>query len=233
MKKIGLWMAALTAVTVGGVYANFVYSDDTKMESATSGTTIQLAGAIEEGAAGTLTLEARQLNILIDSAASIMGEDLNVNAHKAMIKATGSITLTFTPRVGLQETEILDNAIPAEISFAASWGAPENFTYTWEEETIEIFKAVPSIKTTIHKADETDQAIRWTKGDNGVFTCTITAEQLFGEGSILGAALLEINDVILETKGEYEAFRAAFTDTEGIFNKRIGVTLAMTTAHAE
>ena len=69
MKKIGLWMAALTAVTVGGVYANFVYSDDTKMESATSGTTIQLAGAIEEGAAGTLTLEARQLNILIDSAA--------------------------------------------------------------------------------------------------------------------------------------------------------------------
>lgn len=234
-------MAALTAVTVGGVYANFVYSDENKMESATSGTTIQLAGAIEEGAAGTLALEARQLNILIDSAASIMGADkpADVDAHKAMIKATGSITLTFTPRVGLQETEILDNAIPAEISFAASWGAPENFTYAWDTdnddvaENIQIFKAVPSIKTTIHKADETDKAIRWTKGENGVFTCTITAEQLFGEGSILGADLLEINDVVLETKAEYEAFRAAFTDPEGIFNKRIGVTLAMTTAHAE
>ena len=28
MKKIGLWMAALTAVTVGGVYASFYYSQD-------------------------------------------------------------------------------------------------------------------------------------------------------------------------------------------------------------
>ena len=218
MKKIGLWMAALTAVTVGGVYANFVYSDDSKMNESMSDTAIGVADATLDGAAGTLSVDAKGLIFMVDSAASVLGDNLGtMNAHTAMLTATGSITVTFTPTVGLQETEILNNAIPAKISFVASWGAPESFTYAWDTngdeiaETIQVFKAVTTNTIDIHKANETNQDIRWAKGENGVFTYTITAEQLFGEDSILGVDVLEINDIVLETYEEYLAFDAAFS----------------------
>ena len=234
MKKIGLWMAALTAVTVGGVYANFVYSDDSKMNESMSDTAIGVADATLDGAAGTLSVDAKGLIFTIDSAKAVLKDNLGTtNAHTAMISATGSITVTFTPTAGLQETEILNNAIPAEISFAASWGAPENFTYAWDTdgddvaETIQVFKAVTTNTIFIHKANETDKDIRWTKGENGVFTYTITAEELFGEDSILEADVLEINDIILETYEEYQEFVKAFS------SKNLEVNLKMGQAHQD
>lgn len=211
MKKIGLWMAALTAVTVGGVYATFNYTDTGDMNSSTDRTAIGVTDAVHDGAAGVLTVDAKGLTIMIDSAASIMGDALGeTNAHKAMITATGSVVVTFTPNANLKETDILTNGIHANVSFSASWGNAADWKYTWGEEDISIFSAVNANEVEIHQIDEADGSKQvWTKDEStGVFTYTITAEDLFKNAA---TDLLVMNDIVLETIEEHEAFEATFT----------------------
>ena len=218
MKKIGLWMAALTAVTVGGVYATFNYSDLTQMNTSMSDTAIGLADAKFEGAAGVLSVEAKGLIVKIDSAKTILGEDLGTtDAHKAMIQASGSVVVRFTPNEGLQETDILTNGIHAKISFKGSWGDAAAWKYDSNDDgtaDMQVFSSMNTSELEIHQIDETEQTHRWNREDDGTFTFTITAEQLFGVGTnpILGSALLVMNDaVVLDTYDEYKAFNDTFS----------------------
>ncbi len=219
MKKIGLWMAALTAVTVGGVYATFNYSDTNDMKSADSRTSITIAGSSVDGAAGAFSIEARNLLITIDSAKTVLGDEFDpatTNAHKAMLDVSGSIVVKFTPTAGLQETDILNNGLHAKVSFTSSWGSIADWTYTWDNQNIQIFSALNANEIEIHQVDETSQENRWTREDDGTFTYTITAEQLFGASNF--NPLLVMNDIVLETYEEYEAFHATFSG-KGILAK--------------
>ena len=210
MKKIGLWMAALTAVTVGGVYATFNYSDTSDMQSADSRTSITIAGATVDGAAGKFSVEARNLLITIDSAKTVLGDQFDpatTNAHTAMLDVTGSVVVRFTPNEGLQETDILNNGIHAKISFAGSWGSVEDWTYTWGGEDIQVFSALNSNEIEIHQVDETSQATRWTKQADGTFTFTLEADDLFKNAT----PLLVMNEIVLETYEEYQEFHTTFS----------------------
>lgn len=215
MKKIGLWMAALTAVTVGGVYATFNYSDLTQMNTSMSDTAIGIADAKLEGAAGVLSVDADNLLIKIDSAKTILGENLGTtDAHKAMIQASGSVVVRFTPNEGLQENDILNNGIHAKISFKASWGDVAAWKYDSNDDDtadMQVFSSMNTSELEIHQIDETEQPHRWTKDGNS-FVFTITAEQLFGANPILDSALLVMNDaVVLDTYDEYKAFSDTFS----------------------
>ena len=219
MKKIGLWMAALTAVTVGGVYATFNYADSNDMNRSMSDTAIGVANGVQDGAAGELDVNAKGLIIMVDSAATILGNNLGTtNAHKAMIQTSGEIVVTFTPKAGLQETDILDNGIHTKVYFKASWGDVAAWKYDSNDDSTADMQVLASLNTTaieIHQVDETEQTHRWTKDNNtGTFTFTITADQLFGtngEDPILGSALLVLNDIVLETYDEYNAFEDSFS----------------------
>lgn len=218
MKKIGLWMAALTAVTVGGVYATFNYADSNDMNKSMSDTAIGVANGVQDGAAGELDVNAKGLIIMVDSAATILGNNLGTtNAHKAMLQASGEVVVTFTPKAGLQETDILDNGIHTKVCFKASWGDVADWKYDSNDDSTADMQVLASLNTTaieIHQCDETSQANRWTKQSDGSFTFTITADQLFGtngEDPILGSALLVLNDIVLETYDEYNAFEDSFS----------------------
>lgn len=211
MKKIGLWMAALTAVTVGGVYATFNYTNSNDMTGDVANKAIQIAGSKQEGAAGTLAIDASNFRVVIDSASTIMGADLNVNAHTAMISATGSVVVTFTPNTNLQETDILENGVHAKVYFNDLFGYD---TLSYEDENgtdVQIFTAFNNNLVEIHQTDETADGIaKWTKETDGSFTYTITAEDLFKNAA---TDLLVMNDIILETIEEYNRFAAVFSST--------------------
>lgn len=207
MKKIGLWMAALTAVTVGGVYAQFVYSDSNDIQAVWDETSIKIGEASQDGAAGTFSVNADNFFLTIDSAATVLADELgDTNAHKAMMVAKGEIVITFTPDKDLMETDILNNGVHASVYFEASF-TPDNWTYDFGGVSNKVIKSFNTSAFEIHQADETGKTV-WKKETDGSFTYTIKAEDLFKKAD---TDMLVMEDVVLETIEEYNAFSASFT----------------------
>jgi len=88
MKKLSLLIALILCVTVGGVYANWVYSGSTDVLDQTKVKSINLTDVTESGEFGTYTMNADSLLIKIDQA--------NEN-YEAKLVVEGSVTVTFKP----------------------------------------------------------------------------------------------------------------------------------------
>ena len=101
MKKIGLLMATLTAVTVGGVYAAWTYAEKDVTDITSAEQTIQVAGinTSEVLKVGTLDITANDFSITVDAASAIYPEKVasgELHQHEAVLVVEGSITVTFT-----------------------------------------------------------------------------------------------------------------------------------------
>jgi len=172
MKKLSILVALILCVTIGGVYAVWTYTGDT-MSTTDRTLSHGLATATTEGNVGVYKIVHNDIDIKIDQKAP--------GDYTANLVMSGSITVTFTPNDGAPDT-IVNNAIPSVAYLVLSdvstnlYGGQEIYTATNEK-----------------------IALNWTKGGDGVFTATVTAEQL--------DAILDINSFELDTHAEYLAFK--------------------------
>ena len=106
MKKLSLLIALILCVTVGGVYANWVYSGSTDVLDQTKVKSINLTDITEQGEYGTYTLNADSLLIKIDQA--------NEN-YEAKLVVEGSVTVTFKPGANVSPS-VKENGVPTTLT---------------------------------------------------------------------------------------------------------------------
>lgn len=204
MKKIGLWMAALTAVTVGGVYATFNYSNNFKF-SKTGEKAIGLEAAAPAGAVGEYAVDVTHLTLTIDSAESL--NKTGVDVHKAYLVIEGYITITFKPSINA-EADVSNYGIETTFSFSPSSDL-DTWTYTATDANGEaiagtrIFAEYKPYTTTIMPSNNTtEDAKKWSVDPSTkVITYTINAADI--------ADVLTLNDIILESSAEHAVFKQA------------------------
>ena len=165
MKKIGLWMAALTAVTVGGVYATWTFAEN-KATGASTTANVAMTGVNSETEKGTLSVMVMGAN------GFTVAVDDSDNNHLPEIKKSGVVTVTFTPAATASQ-DIKENGIDVQcvISYAPYEGGVATLE-EWKYEGTQIFEI----------ENDSDKPIVLQKGDatekDGAFTWTIDAEDV-------------------------------------------------------
>ena len=187
MKKIGLWMAALATVTVGGVYATWTFSEG---EVANANTTVNVAMTGVSATTKKGTLEVK----VMSSGGLTLAVDDSDNDHYAELKKEGNVTVTFTPSA-TASNDIKTNGIDVQlvISYAPYEGGPASLE-EWTYEGKEIFDIVNDASDPIHL----DNA-NAVKGTDGAFTWTVGADTI-------GIALTaDMEGILIDTLAKYNA----------------------------
>jgi hypothetical protein len=109
MKKLTLLVALIVCVTVGSVYAAWIYTGST-VSTADRTLSHGMATATTDGDIGILTVVHNDVDIKIDQTA--------VGNYLANLVITGSIQVRFTPNDGAP-SDAVNNAIPAQMSLYA------------------------------------------------------------------------------------------------------------------
>lgn len=151
MKKLSLLIALCMLISIGGVYAVWIYAGGQAINQ-NSNVTVQLAGVEYSGAAGTLTTEAT--NLLIDQESQ--------TSYKAVLTG-GVVTLTFEPdenapagatsgftaTITIPETTYNNSAL-----FKVKNGVQATFDVTFTEGTDGKYIATIDIKNYVELAQE-------------------------------------------------------------------------------
>lgn len=152
MKKLTLLVALILCVTIGGVYAAWVYTGNT-MGTASRTLSHGLATATTEGNVGLYKITHNDIDIKIDQTAA--------DDYTAKLVVTGSVTITFTPNPGAP-SDIVANALPT-VAYLALTDSAANL-YEGKE---------------IYKVADTKLDLVWGAPDaDGVFSATVTADQI-------------------------------------------------------
>lgn len=191
ISKFGLASTLSLCLVIGGVYATWNYAQGNISEaSETSG--IILEDAADDLADGSVT---------INNTAAFSIDDSDRDYHGEMV-VTGSLTVTFTAAAGA-DAEVYNNGIDLKVTFTL----PEENTYAFYNDatctgsTIKAVFALGKTEMTIAKAD-------LTKGGNGVFTYTFSAEDLNGIFAL--AETDGVANVYLPTHTAYTEFNDSF-----------------------
>ena len=108
MKKLTILVALLLCVTIGGVYAAWVYPGQSLGSLSDVPAPKEMVDATFEGASGAYSIEANTLHIAID------GD----SGHKAYLDFTGSLVIKFTADDHIDPTD-LQKALSAVITVTA------------------------------------------------------------------------------------------------------------------
>lgn len=232
MKKIGLWMAALTAVTVGGVYASFYYSQDVAGINEDKNRSIQITGTANSGSAGTYTIDTTTLIAQIDSAEQYKKDGIiltniytgfsEMDNHTALLNITGYITITFDPNENAEQ-DVQNNGLETVVSFSVNGGVADwSYTYGGETKNVLIWDA-DSTNDATEKIDTSAFGFTiYPKGTTGDVKCwkwdeekkkltyTINAADLFNETS----RLINVNPIVLDTIEHHTAYKGALSGKE-------------------
>ena len=186
MKKLGLLMAMVTAVTVGGVYATWTYAKGTDVADETVNMTLNLTDVAYIGSNGTYKIDTTGLTLKIDPKAG--------TAHTTALYIDGSIVITFTPNTHAPE-DVKENAVESTFQFGLS---NSNWTFDDDGEGGEAAKTI----VTLEHNEKHD--IVWTRGADGVFSYTIDAAAI--------AEHIHLTEFNLDTKVKYDAFNTALAN---------------------
>ena len=104
IKSLSLIIMLALCLTVGGVYATWSYAEE-DVSAATDTTALSIAASTSSGAAGTITVNADNLQINI----------VNGGNYKTELEVTGSVTVTFAPT-----PETAPSLLPTSFTWALS-----------------------------------------------------------------------------------------------------------------
>ena len=105
MKKLSILIALCLLVSVGGVYAAWVYADGAVVDRSNDHTAIGITGSTNTSEKGVFAL-TNSIEILIDDEKFVnptTGKD-----YKAIFTGTGEFTVSFTPSAGAPEDVVND-----------------------------------------------------------------------------------------------------------------------------
>ena len=189
-RNISLFIVLALIVTIGGVYAAWLYpADDAAVGSATKTFTGNMTQVDTQATSkGNISIDTASdtLKIFVDDGGNYVATPI----------AQGSITVCFTPAAGVSES-IATNGIPmvAELSISGT----QNTVADDENHDAKIF----TVKT------QQLPITGLTKDQDGVFKATLTGEQILDCLDFCKDASSESHTVTLETLAENQDFGQA------------------------
>ena len=210
MKKIGLWMAALVAVTVGGVYAGWTYAEQGVPEVG-SDKGIQLETYENTLQKGHYTFTQNEINsgkglFYFDSAATVGKTELDKNA--VVFVNNCEFVVTFTPNENATP-DVLANGVDTELHI---YNTAKDRTVDLGSGPVAIYSSYADIIINIQGVS--GEGYHWTKNDDGSFTFTLSQsdlQALFDSHMVLNSA-----NLVLSSSALHSAFDTA---TEGMTMK--------------
>ena len=189
-RKLSILIALILCVTIGGVYATWVYAGTGEITHTVS-KGVNLTSKVEGGAAATYNVGVGDLLIQIDQAAAgdytpVLQFNKSASAEKARLVFTLLPTDT-------ANADIEANGIKSYVTFSSN--------ATYEGNNIFVFATDPIV---IDRVDAEGATHKWTRQDDGTFTCEIDATVL--------AANIQLNteaNFYLDTTDKYIAFDTA------------------------
>jgi len=151
MKKLSLLIALALILSIGGVYATWVYSQSDDVADITNARAITMTEATFEGTYGTYSTDATSLTLKVDPKQG--------TTHTTSLQIGGEIIIKFTPATHAP-AEIKTNGVPTTYTFGVS-------NAEWEYNEVSIIDVDTEAKNAV-----------WTDAGNGVLTHTISAAQL-------------------------------------------------------
>ena len=206
MKKITALIMMAVLVTIGGVYASWIYATGSLNTFSANGITINIDSAQSDNQTtiGTFSMsDATEIDI----------DDIDDGKlHNAVLVCDGSVTITFTPNVAAGNADIENIGIPMSLKVS--------FTEKYFKEK-KILSVAPG-KEIVYSPTLTNQDIEggtlskdasaanelgtYTKNTNGTFSWTLSSEVLL---SLL--VLNEGEELYLESIAEHNAFVEAIS----------------------
>ncbi len=151
MKRLSILIALVLCVTIGGVYATWVYSQSDDVADITGAKAISMTEATFTGTYGTYHVETSGLSLTVDPKEG--------TTHTTALKISGNLVVTFTPNT-YAPVEVKENGVPSTFAFSLS-------NADWKY-----------AGTNLIAVDTALNNITWTPDGNGAFTYTISAAQL-------------------------------------------------------
>ncbi|MBQ7935441.1 MAG: hypothetical protein IJ333_03735 [Clostridia bacterium] len=191
MKKISLLIALVLCLTISGVYATWVYSQSDDVADITGAKAITMTEATFTGTYGTYSVDTSKLSMQVDPK--------DGTAHVTSLVIAGDLTITFTPNTYAPD-DVKNNGVASTFAFSLS-----NSAWNYDNQSI------MTVDTNKHN-------ISWVKGNNGIFTYTISAEAL--------ADYLTLTEFSLDTKADYDAYDKVLTNGQVVITVSDGKTTA-------
>lgn len=179
MKKLSILIALILCVTIGGVYATWLYPGN-QLTTYDVRVTQVMAPAELEGSYGSYNTVSNSLGITIDQESA--------TSFKAVLGYTGELVIAFNPHANISDAQT-EAALNASLSVTgtdldtAVYGGKE----IWAVDEDAKFEFDPT---------------KWVETGDGKYTYTITWADLKGMITLA-------NDFVLPTIDEYEDFRDA------------------------
>lgn len=153
MRKISLLIALCLIVSVGGVYATWVYSQSDDVADITNARAITMTEATFEGTYGTYTTDSSSLTLKIDPKQG--------TTHTTALYLTGEVVIKFTPATHAP-ADVKEGGVLTTYAFGIS---NSNWTYNGQQ---------------IIAVDTSAKNITWTPDGNGAFVYVVSADELAG-----------------------------------------------------
>ena len=154
MKKLGLLIAMILCVTIGGVYATWTYTQNTDVADEAVNINMNLTDVVYSGSYGTYKVDTTGLYLTI--------EPKTGTTHTTSLIADGKIVITFTPN-SVAPAEVKADGVESTYAFTL---ANPNWTYNGQQ--------IMTLKDGHTGAHD----IEWVKQADGTFTFTIDASEL-------------------------------------------------------
>ena len=185
MKKFGILIALCVLLTVGGVYATWIYSGN-QIDAQTEPFVSKMGGLDHEGNSGSYSFTNNSLDFAVEP-------DTQETKITTIVWGTGSMQLVLTPKTDINDA-MLQKALNATITVElASSTAGE-----YKGETV--YTIDPDFAVTLTADD-------WTSHNDGeYFTYTITADTI--------KDAISIGSFHLPSEDDYTEFKSVIQDVK-------------------
>ena len=182
MKKLSLLLALLLVITVGGVYATWIYTDKTDVADLAPTVGINLTEATFAGTYGTYEVDTTSLALKVDPKPG--------TTFTTGLLISGDIIIKFKPQT-YAPVEVKEEGVPTTFQFSLT-----NTSWQFDDGHGE------GARDIITLAHPEKHNVTWSAPDqNGTLTYTISATEL--------ASHIGLTEFTLDTKVLYDQFATA------------------------
>ena len=199
MKKITALIMMAIMITIGGVYAAWIYATGTTATFEEKGVGITLIGAQanNEMTVGTFSM-SQAVNVDIDD------DESDATLHKAVLKVDGGMTITFTPNDLAGDTNIENYGIKMSLTLKITEKTYKDKVIFGAAKAVYYSPVITGDETTKTADVSKNEIGTYSKTVDGAFTWTLTEDEIlsmlvFNEGE----------DLILDSIAAHNAFADA------------------------
>ena len=194
MKKLSVIIALALCITIGSVYATWIYNEHNDVADITGSRAITMTTATYEGGLGSYEVTTAGLTLKVDPKAG--------TTHVTSLQVDGEIVITFKPSQYASD-EVKNGAVASTFAFSLS-----KDINAWQYDGQNI---IAELDTAKHNIDWTG-----TKQADGSFKYSVPASVV--------ADCIKLSEITLDTKTEYDAYDSALTQAQVIISISDGVT---------